>query len=281
MPCTALFSFIGAEPNSGWLDGVAVDEHGFVLTDRALDLDSLGDEWTVTGRRPAALRDEPARAVRRRRPPVRIDQAGRRGRRRGLGRDPLGPRAPRAHGRHRGVLDAVALSPSTAVAAASPAGGQLGAGTSGTGGPSVSTSSSARVGSVDESKPTRTIVCWPGGSCWTRHEVEADGIAAGEAVHDDPVEVADRRTSSSVVPSTGARDVGHVDVDEDPPARLPALGPHRRAGVPDHPLGAVRQLVVGVGSAGQRQRRPRVVRSRARRQRAGAVALARARARAR
>jgi thioredoxin reductase (NADPH) len=52
VPCTALFSFIGAEPNSGWLDGVTVDEHGFVLTDRALDLDSLGDEWTVTGRRP-------------------------------------------------------------------------------------------------------------------------------------------------------------------------------------------------------------------------------------
>ena len=52
VPCTALFSFIGAEPNSGWLDGVAVDEHGFVLTDRALDLDSLGDEWIATGRRP-------------------------------------------------------------------------------------------------------------------------------------------------------------------------------------------------------------------------------------
>src|SRR5205814_1422567 len=33
--CTALFSFIGAEPNSAWLKGVAVDEHGFVLTDRS------------------------------------------------------------------------------------------------------------------------------------------------------------------------------------------------------------------------------------------------------
>ena len=42
VPCTALFSFIGAEPNSGWLDGVAVDEHGFVLTDRALDLELAG-----------------------------------------------------------------------------------------------------------------------------------------------------------------------------------------------------------------------------------------------
>ena len=50
--CTALFSFIGAEPNSGWLDGVAVDEHGFVLTDRALDHDALGDAWCAMGRRP-------------------------------------------------------------------------------------------------------------------------------------------------------------------------------------------------------------------------------------
>jgi thioredoxin reductase (NADPH) len=52
VPCTALFSFIGAEPNSAWLDGVAVDEHGFVLTDRAIDPASLGDAWTATGRRP-------------------------------------------------------------------------------------------------------------------------------------------------------------------------------------------------------------------------------------
>jgi thioredoxin reductase (NADPH) len=52
VPCTALFSFIGAEPNSGWLDGVAVDEHGFVLTDRAIGPASLGDAWTATGRRP-------------------------------------------------------------------------------------------------------------------------------------------------------------------------------------------------------------------------------------
>ena len=50
--CTALFSFIGAEPNSGWLDGVAVDEHGFVLTDRALDHDALGEAWARMGRRP-------------------------------------------------------------------------------------------------------------------------------------------------------------------------------------------------------------------------------------
>jgi thioredoxin reductase (NADPH) len=52
LPCTALFSFIGAEPNSGWLDGVAVDEHGFVLTDRALDGAALGDRWATMARRP-------------------------------------------------------------------------------------------------------------------------------------------------------------------------------------------------------------------------------------
>jgi thioredoxin reductase (NADPH) len=50
--CTALFSFIGAEPNSAWLDGVAVDEHGFVLTDRALEPGVLGEAWCAMGRRP-------------------------------------------------------------------------------------------------------------------------------------------------------------------------------------------------------------------------------------
>jgi thioredoxin reductase (NADPH) len=50
--CTALFSFIGAEPNSSWLDGVAVDEHGFVLTDRALDRVPLGEAWSAIRRRP-------------------------------------------------------------------------------------------------------------------------------------------------------------------------------------------------------------------------------------
>ncbi|HMK10357.1 MAG TPA: FAD-dependent oxidoreductase [Acidimicrobiales bacterium] len=50
--CAALFSFIGAEPNSAWLGSVAVDEHGFVLTDRALDREALGDVWATTGREP-------------------------------------------------------------------------------------------------------------------------------------------------------------------------------------------------------------------------------------
>jgi thioredoxin reductase (NADPH) len=50
--CTALFSFIGAEPNSDWLTGVEVDEHGFVLTDRALEGVELGEAWTGLNRDP-------------------------------------------------------------------------------------------------------------------------------------------------------------------------------------------------------------------------------------
>ena len=50
--CTALFSFIGAEPNNGWLDGVAVDEHGFVRTDRALEAADLGGAWSAIDRLP-------------------------------------------------------------------------------------------------------------------------------------------------------------------------------------------------------------------------------------
>jgi thioredoxin reductase (NADPH) len=37
VPCVGLFCFIGAQPATGWLDGtVALDERGFVLTDRSL-----------------------------------------------------------------------------------------------------------------------------------------------------------------------------------------------------------------------------------------------------
>ena len=50
--CTALFSFIGAEPNSAWLDGIAVDDHGFVLTDRALEPSDLHSAWAAMNRRP-------------------------------------------------------------------------------------------------------------------------------------------------------------------------------------------------------------------------------------
>ncbi len=53
LSCTALFSFIGAEPESGWLArSVAVDDRGFVLTDRALTDEQLDARWTALGRRP-------------------------------------------------------------------------------------------------------------------------------------------------------------------------------------------------------------------------------------
>jgi hypothetical protein len=35
-PCVGLFCFIGATPATGWLEGVALDDDGFVLTDTGL-----------------------------------------------------------------------------------------------------------------------------------------------------------------------------------------------------------------------------------------------------
>ncbi len=50
MECVALFCFIGAEPATSWLDGsVALDEKGFVLTDRSLPAEILAD-YRLTGR---------------------------------------------------------------------------------------------------------------------------------------------------------------------------------------------------------------------------------------
>jgi thioredoxin reductase (NADPH) len=53
VPVSALFSFIGAEPNSGWLSScAALDDDGFVLTDRDLTDEQLGDRWATLARRP-------------------------------------------------------------------------------------------------------------------------------------------------------------------------------------------------------------------------------------
>jgi thioredoxin reductase (NADPH) len=50
--CAGLFSFIGADPSSGWLSGcAAVDQRGFVLTDLSLT-EQLGDEWAALDRLP-------------------------------------------------------------------------------------------------------------------------------------------------------------------------------------------------------------------------------------
>lgn len=50
----ALFAFIGAKPHTEWLRGrVALDEDGFILTDRALSDDDLNEEyWLEMGRKP-------------------------------------------------------------------------------------------------------------------------------------------------------------------------------------------------------------------------------------
>jgi len=53
LPCAALFSFIGADPATDWLSGcAALDEHGFVLTDRSLGEEHLAGRWEALGRRP-------------------------------------------------------------------------------------------------------------------------------------------------------------------------------------------------------------------------------------
>src|SRR6266852_3666039 len=50
---TALFSFIGAEPASEWLSGfAALDDRGFVLTDRGIGREHLNGPWEVLGRSP-------------------------------------------------------------------------------------------------------------------------------------------------------------------------------------------------------------------------------------
>jgi thioredoxin reductase (NADPH) len=51
--CAGLFSFIGADPSSGWLSGcAALDERGFVLTDLSLTPGQLDDGWETLGRLP-------------------------------------------------------------------------------------------------------------------------------------------------------------------------------------------------------------------------------------
>ncbi|MEV4343271.1 FAD-dependent oxidoreductase [Actinoplanes sp. NPDC049596] len=50
--CAGLFCFIGATPATGWLDGIAADDHGFLRTDAQLDDKELGPQWSPLGRRP-------------------------------------------------------------------------------------------------------------------------------------------------------------------------------------------------------------------------------------
>jgi thioredoxin reductase (NADPH) len=51
--CAGLFSFIGADPASAWLSGcAALDDRGFLLTDRSLTDDDLDARWDAQGRLP-------------------------------------------------------------------------------------------------------------------------------------------------------------------------------------------------------------------------------------
>ena len=51
-PCSGLFCFIGAEPATSWLTGIATGDDGFIRTDVQLTGDDLGPAWATPGRRP-------------------------------------------------------------------------------------------------------------------------------------------------------------------------------------------------------------------------------------
>jgi thioredoxin reductase (NADPH) len=53
LPCAGLFSFIGADPSSGWLGGcAALDERSFVLTELSFSAEQLGEAWQTLARSP-------------------------------------------------------------------------------------------------------------------------------------------------------------------------------------------------------------------------------------
>jgi thioredoxin reductase (NADPH) len=51
-PCAGLFCFIGAEPATNWLTGIATGDDGFIRTDVQLTDGNLGPAWATLGRRP-------------------------------------------------------------------------------------------------------------------------------------------------------------------------------------------------------------------------------------
>ncbi|HEY0934395.1 MAG TPA: FAD-dependent oxidoreductase [Trebonia sp.] len=51
-PCSGLFCFIGAEPATSWLTGIATEDSGFIRTDVQLDSTDLGPAWNDRGRKP-------------------------------------------------------------------------------------------------------------------------------------------------------------------------------------------------------------------------------------
>ncbi|SEO46375.1 FAD-dependent oxidoreductase [Actinacidiphila rubida] len=52
LECRGLFCFIGASPATDWLEGVAMDDHGFILTDVSVQDAALSGPWAELGRRP-------------------------------------------------------------------------------------------------------------------------------------------------------------------------------------------------------------------------------------
>ena len=51
-PCSGLFCFIGAEPATSWLTGIATVDNGFIRTDVQLNNADLGPAWADLGRTP-------------------------------------------------------------------------------------------------------------------------------------------------------------------------------------------------------------------------------------
>jgi thioredoxin reductase (NADPH) len=51
-PCAGLFCFIGAEPATSWLTGIATEDNGFIRTDSQLSRADLGPAWAELGRTP-------------------------------------------------------------------------------------------------------------------------------------------------------------------------------------------------------------------------------------
>jgi thioredoxin reductase (NADPH) len=51
-PCSGLFCFIGAEPATRWLTGIATEDNGFIRTDVQLNNADLGPAWAALGRTP-------------------------------------------------------------------------------------------------------------------------------------------------------------------------------------------------------------------------------------
>ena len=62
-------------PRGGSTAARPLTKRGFVLTDLSLSPEQLGDDWRTLGTDAAAVRDEPSRPLRRRRPALRLHQA--------------------------------------------------------------------------------------------------------------------------------------------------------------------------------------------------------------